>query len=206
MLNKILNYVDFDNNNNNGNNNEFKLSRKNNKNIYLIITGIYGVGKSTIVNMILKLLEKKIYANINLSENNIEKMTDILGDTGQELKLILIEVNINLLSCLLAMMDGETYYLINIVPKNIDRYKNKLINKIFVDIKTKSNNFIRNIGDVIDDTEKLSEHIEIIINSDKSVLSIDDFIFLNKPINKLINNGKMCKSKNSSYEILDVEF
>jgi hypothetical protein len=148
--------------------------------------------------------------NINLTENNINELGDTFEYDNLESRLIIIEVNINLLNSLLKMMNNKTFFIINIIPKNIDKYKNKLINKIFIDIKKKSNNFISNIKNTITDKEKLiekiSEQIDKITNSDKSIMSQDDFVFLNKPIIKLIDNGKICKTLNSSYEILDIEF
>lgn len=178
--------------------------------IYIIVTGIYGVGKSSIVKILINLLGNKINLNLNLNENNYEQIINqYISNTNisnTNTRLILIEININLLNLLLKKIENNKFYIINIIPENIQSYKNKLINKIFIDIKSNSNNFILNTKTIYDDIQYIHSNIYKIINSEKYVLSNNDFNFIDKIVIKLMNNGKLYKIENSIYEILDIEF
>ena len=75
---------------------------------------------------------------------------------------------------------------INIVPKNLITLKNKIINKIIVDIKNKSSYFIEFIknNNIISDKE-INDIIDYInlLKMKNSILLDDDLIFLDKTIN-----------------------
>lgn len=182
-------------------------NNENNEKIYVVVTGIYGVGKSTIIKLLEKIFEQNnTYFNFN--ENNIEKLTDefVINNNNSYNKLIFIEININLLNQLLKKIENTNFFVINIVPNDNQSYKNKLINKIFIDIKSNENNFILNTQKNYDNHQFLYDNINKIKNFEKSILTDNDFNFIDEIAIKLINYGKLYKIENSIYKIFDIEF
>ena len=175
---------------------------------YIIVTGTYGVGKSTIIKILQNSLQIQNCSWINLNDNNLEENINniMVTDINLDNNLIFIEINIDILNLLLKKIVNEKIYIINVIPYNVNNYKNKLINKIFIDIKADTNDFFINIQKYYNDLEYLYKNINRIKNFEKNILSDNDFDFIDNIIVKIINYGKLYKIENSTFEILDIEF
>lgn len=175
------------------------LNTEQKEHLVIVVFGSYSVGKTTFIshlenyiNMVAENLTKKkdhgnLLQKLNISSNNI----NILKDLNLFSKLTIIECdttdvnNINLLISDLNMINLNIIN-INIVPKNPSTLKNKIINKVIMDIKNKSSNFIEFIknNNIIcnDELNYIINQINI-LKIKNSILLDNDFIFLDKTIN-----------------------
>ena len=175
------------------------LKSKQQEYLVIIVFGSYSVGKTTFIshlenyiNMVAENLTKKkdhgnLLQKLNISSNNM----NVLKDLNLFSKLTIIECdttdvnNINLLISDLNMINLNIIN-INIVPKNPSTLKNKIINKIILDIKNKSSNFIEFIknNNIIcnDELNYIINEINLLIIKN-GILLDNDFIFLDKTIN-----------------------
>lgn len=163
--------------------NNNKIDNSNGENIYIIITGIFGCGKTTLINNF-KLFFGSDIINLIFSANE-ERDMDIIIEKNKNLQkksLILVELKLDLLNIL--QYKNINYHVINIVPKNIKLYKSKLINKFFID-KNNLSAYYYNINNIIGHNS-INNNISLLLNSDQIFLSDNDFNFLNKIIVELI--------------------
>lgn len=166
--------------------------------LLIIVFGSYLAGKSTFISHLenyIKIVAKNLIQKyhddlvkkLNISFNNIDflkkcnlfsKITIIECDTTVVNKINLLMTDLNIMN--LNIIN------INIVPKNQNTLKNKIINKVIIDIKNKSScfvEFIKNNNIICD------EEINIIIDEinllkiKNGILLDNDFAFLDKSIN-----------------------
>ena len=178
-------------------NNLFNSSDKN----ILIVTGLYGVGKSTFIDTYQKNILKKNISSININTNNIylldefikihtniiiEVSLEIYNEIYNEIYDKIYDNNSNIVNEIIQNNNSDTNILtITIMPKNVQTYKNKLINKIFYDIQNKTNTFIENIK-CINKDETINTSINHILSIKNQVIDDNEFMFLDNIINKLI--------------------
>lgn len=178
-----------------------KLIEKNQDNIiYIIVTGIYASGKSTLISELENFFgESNILSKINITK--IEEFEIIKNFKKiNKLGIILIECVLDIANQVIQFLSGSNLYIINIMTSSNNsllQYKNKLINKIFFDFGLKTNYFNHNINKIIKQIQ-LTENLEQIniykqIDLTKPNVSDNDFNFLDKYI--IIINQHYSKEK-----------
>lgn len=169
--------------------------------LFIIVSGIYLVGKSTFINHLENFILKmsKICKN-NEKSNLINKILYKINETNIDFikmnKITIIEINQKNLIELnnnIKSNDNNIILNINIIPKNKNSLKNKYINEIIHDIKNNTSNFILNLDEYMN--EYTQNNIELLKFKIKYV--DDDFIFLNKTIDDIL------KKENSNIDLLD---
>ena len=174
---------------------------------FFIITGIYGVGKTTIIQYLEKnfgIFNIKLIIDIKniddilnfknngviYNNNEIFFINNILSHSGIVLDngIILCECDTELVDNIIEILNLKKYYIINVIPKDNISYKNKLINKIFFDLKFNTNYFKDNINLIL---TKINNNTIIDINNlinfnNSSVLLDNNFDFIDKYLDQLI--------------------
>lgn len=194
---------------------EISLSKKE----IIIITGIYGVGKSTMINHLENFFgESNIKSKINIKNideiniiNNI--LSNLTNNSSNPYQLVMIECGLELvknvyekITNILNQIENWKIHIIHIIPKNDPSYKNKLINKIFNSIGQNSKEFELNIHNMIKNIYPIDNidfyinlNIDLIIKS--SILSDNDFIILDQLIGKFIAHAGNWEFDNPNPEI-----
>lgn len=163
----------------------------------IIVFGTYSVGKTTFISHLenyIGLVSKNL---INITSNVIQKFIissnniDFLKDVDLDLKITIIECDINNVNLINLLLEKANIININIISKNTSTLKNKIINKIIIDISNKSDNFIEFIrnNNIIEKEEinNLVCGINLLKKKNK-ILTDDDFIFLDLTINSYYSN------------------
>lgn len=170
------------------------------KNIFLIVTGFNFVGKSTFIDQLENYFGDS-YTGSKINIKSVEELNILNNfiDNGEN-KFIYIETNTDLIEKIYNIilndfnlnkdLELDKYvYIYNIIPRSVQVYKNRLINKVFSLLKKYSmkdynldtidkNKFILDIG-----INNLSTDIFDKLNN-KFPLSDDDFGFLDNFVNK----------------------
>jgi thymidylate kinase len=155
--------------------------------------GIYGVGKTTLINNFKKMFEsenlvKWNYKNIQSVQDDFEKNIEKVKSSDKNL-LVSIEIDINLFEFVIEKIKNYSVFVINIIPKNKENYKNNLINKFFYSNKNKSNEFYNNIIEMLYDSKsdsKTNPEINLFIdnfNNLKNKIDPNNFYLLDKDFN-----------------------
>ncbi len=157
----------------------------------LIIYGEYSVGKTTLINNIEKILGidntgQKINVKI---DNDLEIIKNLNTISDTKFKINYIETckefvqNIYDIICedLIKTTDIQ---IINLIPKNIDAWKNRIINKFFTSVHTDSNiNMILN---------KINGSFSNkVLSKNKNIFTDNDFDFLSDEIKNPYTNIKI---------------
>lgn len=216
-IEKIVNKIFYINNIlDNSDNNKYQLISENgSKIIFLIIMGIYGVGKTTLINNFKNSIESENLVKWNYK--NIQSVNDDFDTNVEKLKssekslLVTIEISVNLFELVIEKIKNYSVFVINLLPKNKENYKNKLINKFFYSNKNNSNEFYNGIITMLSDSESNDmlgtnqnsnpnpnpnpdidlfienfNNLKNNIDSENFYLSDKDFYFLNLIMDKLI--------------------
>ena len=136
----------------------------------ILVIGLYGVGKSTLI----KYLEKYI-TNLNKT-------------------IIIKELNYDDLTEENLTNNDEKINIIHIIPENTENYKSKIINKLYKDYKNNENTFINYLKDFNINTIENNIDLYKAFNKNK-VLSDINFDFLDPIINYLYNKVLPSKEK-----------
>ena len=177
----------------------FKLNQDEQLVMIIVVFGSYSVGKTTFIShldnyikIVEKNLTKKNHKNLvqklNISSENI----DFLKDCNLFSKITIIECDITIVNKINSLIsDLNIINLnianINITPKNPSTLKNKIVNRIIVDIKNTSSDFVEFLNihkNIICDKEikNIIDRINLLKIKNGFLLD-NDFIFLDKTIN-----------------------
>lgn len=162
------------------------------KQLVIIVSGFYSVGKTTFINHLENYIST-LNNVIPIQKIEIFKDIDYLKNFDLSLKITIIECDINIVDQINLLIKNTNIININIIPKNKNALKNKIINKIIFDIFNKSDNFVKNIENIIceNDCEEEKNYLINNINLLKiknNILTDDDFNFIDKIINSYYDN------------------
>ena len=145
----------------------------------LIIYGEYSVGKTTLINNIEKILGiNNTGKKINVKSDEDFELTKNLNTTSSNVKIKINYIETckefvqNIYDVICKDSINPTHVqIINLIPKNIDAWKNRIINKFFTSVHTDSNiNMILN---------KINGNFSNkVLSKNKNIFSDDDFNFL----------------------------
>ena len=179
-----------------------KLNAKNNSvsnsYIFVIITGLYSVGKSSLIGQIEKIIgSEHTLEKINVEDNaNILTKYTLAQNFASDLsgsKIVYIEANIKQIDDIYSILQNNMLYIGYVVPANIEVWKNRLINKFFTNIKKNTSitgsdinecvrnilqNIFTNIPNEMVDTEYDFEYD--IFSQTNNVFDDNDFANLNQ--------------------------
>lgn len=202
---------------------DFVASYNLDKNSFLtiVVCGFYSVGKTTFITNIEKYIDmllkiKKIKRSKNFIAK-IDKIDKIENDnTNNEIEEKNSPGNVTIFETKRIDLDSKIYMqmkntiYINVMPKDILSLKNKYINKIIIDIKNGTNDFIDNIYLLINEMKKinnliednyiycLKNHIELLRNKNE-LFDDDDFYFLDMFTEKIYGFVNKCGENKSNY-------
>ena len=174
-MNKLIDSIEILNNINNEDN------------IYILVLGIFSSGKTTLIEFIKKTYDKfnYIYHSIDqlLQFSTYEEINSKLFDEiSSNNNFIFIESDIKNFELIFKLFENKKLFIINIIVTNNIIYKNKIINKIFLDISNDTKHVVNFFN---------KNNIKNInyndLNFDKKKLSDSYFDFLNDPISEIIS-------------------
>jgi hypothetical protein len=182
------------------------------KKVFILISGIYSVGKTTFV----KHLEEFIcYNNTNttITKFNITNELDIESINlhvnkylDEKINICMIETESIFIKKIIDIISDNKIFIINLIPTDFHNYKKKLINKIFESTNTVPNTFefeIYKLLDFIKQNKKdvqiesvkknLSKNLDIVykklIKNDDEIFYDEDFNFLDDIILLLLDTN-----------------
>jgi hypothetical protein len=194
-------------NNQNNPNNPNNLNNQNQ--IFIIVFGSYSVGKTTFINHLenyIGILEKITFNKTKTNmvskifvKDDIEYLTKIQFNLLPE--IIIIECDINIVDKVNILLQDKNIININIIPQNKLSLKNKFINKIFFDLKNKSNEFVSFSTSLAYQENNINERINL-LKLKKNILTIDDFSFLDTIVDLYYND--LINTSNNFNLLLDI--
>lgn len=170
--------------------------------LIIIIFGFYSVGKTTFISHLenficikknlLNINSNNLVQKYNINSNNLNNLNNF---KNLDSKILIIESNIDDIEKINSLIEKKNIININIIEKNFDTLKNKIINKIILDIRNKTDNFITNIKNlnIINNEEvhNLINHINL-LQKKSDIFLDDDFKFIDETIGlyhkNIINN------------------
>ncbi len=191
---------------------DFKLNFNNN--VFILITGIFSIGKTSFIKhfedlILMSNIKSKFDIKNSQDVQQIKSFIQIennLNNTiNQENGIVIIETKYNCQEEILEILSDKKIFMINLIPKNFQLFKNKLINKIFESINTKPNivqieifellELLESIKPICDNQQNfniikqnLSENlINMKIKKNDDVFDDSYFDFLDEIINLLLN-------------------
>lgn len=166
--------------------------------IFVIITGLYSVGKSSLVGQIEKIIgSEHTLEKINVEDNaNILTKYTLAQNFASNLsgsKIVYVEANIKQIDNIYSILQNNVLYVGYVIPASVEIWKNRLVNKFFTNIKKNVNitgsdinecvrnilqNIFTNIPNEMVDTEYDFEYD--ISSQTKNIFDDNDFANLNQ--------------------------
>lgn len=162
-----------------------------NNKIFFIVTGFYSVGKTSLLDHIeIFFGDSYTESKINIkTKDEITIINNIINTTNINPKIIYIETKPDIIKDIYELINLNQTYILYVIPKNIQIYKNRLINKFFSNSKLNTyplNSIGDNFNEIINNMNWDPNSYANINFKFKNYVNDSDFDFLDLDLSKSI--------------------